>query len=128
MIELIGVHRFDDADIVHHAGQVGQHLRERRTALAVLRKLEPRPEHRGVGPDERITLAPNHRGRQRLAFQTRQLGLLVEQVELDGAPAMKRWITRLALGAKCGFLGASGFSGTTGPGKRTSAHRLAQQQ
>ncbi len=56
VIELIGVHRLDQADVVDHFGQVGQHLRELRARLAVPGKLETRAQHGRVGADECIPL------------------------------------------------------------------------
>ena len=76
------VHRLDEADVVHDLRQVRQHLGKLRAALPVLRELEPRPQHRRVGADERIALPADHRGRNRLALQLRQFRLVVEQVEL----------------------------------------------
>ena len=75
-------HRLDEADVVDDLRQVRQHLGQLRAALAVLRELEPRPEHGRVGADEGVALAADDRRRERLAFELRQLRLVVEQVEL----------------------------------------------
>ena len=54
-------------------------------------------------------------------------GLVVEQVELAGAPAMNRWMTRFALGAKCGDFGASGLWPSPGGAERARGERIGQQ-
>ena len=82
MVELIGVHRLDEADVIDDLRQVRQHLRQFRPALAVLGELEARPEHGRIGPDEGVALAADDRRRHRLAFELRQLRLVVEQIEL----------------------------------------------
>ncbi len=100
------MHRLDQTNIIDHFRQVRQLLRQFRPALAVLGELETRAEDSSVGPNESVALAADDRGRQRLAFELGQSGLAIEQVELAGHPAMNRWITRLALGVKCGSRGA----------------------
>ena len=84
MVELVGVDRLDEADVIDHVRQVRQHLRQFRSALSVFGELEARPEDGGVGADEGVALAADDRGRQRLAFELRQLRLVIEQIELAG--------------------------------------------
>ena len=69
VVELVGLHRLDEADVVRRLRQVRQHLGELRAALAVLRELEPRPEHRRIGPDEGVALPADDRRRERLALR-----------------------------------------------------------
>ena len=88
------------ADVVDDLGQVRQHLRELGAALAVPGELEPRPEHGRVGADERIALTADDRGRQRLAFEPGQRGLVVEQVELAGCAGHEQVDDALRLGGE----------------------------
>jgi hypothetical protein len=82
VVELIGVHRADKADVIHDLREMRQHFRKLRAGLTVLRELEARSEHGGVRPDERVALAADHGRRERLAFQLREFRLVVEELEL----------------------------------------------
>ena len=84
VVELVGVDRLDDGDLVDHLGQVRQHLRELGAALAVPGELEARTEHGRVRADKRIPLTADDRGRERFAFELGQCRLGVEEVELAG--------------------------------------------
>jgi hypothetical protein len=84
VVELVGMHRLDEADVIDHPRQVRQHFRQFRPTLAVLGEGEARPEDGGVGPDESVALAADDRRRQRLAFEFLQLRLVIEEVELAG--------------------------------------------
>ena len=100
MVELVGVHRLDDGDLVDHLGQVRQHLRELGAALAVPGELEPRTEHGRVGPDKRIALTADDRGRERFAFELGQRGLGVEEIELAGCAGHEQVDHALRLGCE----------------------------
>ena len=69
-------------DLVGHLAEVLQRRPQHRARLPVLRKLELRPEHRRVRLDEGVALVADDRWRQRLALESGQLGLGVEQFEL----------------------------------------------
>ena len=84
MVELVGLHGLDQADVVRDAADVRQHLAEFRAALPVFFELKPRGHDRRVRADERVTLSADDRGGQGLAIELGQLGLAVEQVELRG--------------------------------------------
>ena len=98
-LEVVHVHlvfrhvdRLDDGELVDDLRQVGQHLRDLGARLAVAGELELRRHQAGVGPDEGIPLVLDDLGRDRLAVVLAECGLEVEEVELVGAPAMKRKI------------------------------------
>ena len=61
-------------------------------------ELIARSEDGGVGTDERITLAVDDRGREGLALQLGQLGLVVEEFELRGRAGHEEVDDRLGLG------------------------------
>jgi hypothetical protein len=82
VVEGVGDHRFDDAQLVGHARRVRQQLRKLGAALAVSGELELRPEQSGIRVDERRPVALQQpRGRQR-AVQLGERRLVVEQLEV----------------------------------------------
>jgi hypothetical protein len=87
VIELIGRHRLDQADVVHHAREIRQQFREFRTALPILREFEPRPHHRRIRANEGVPLIADDRWRERFAFELCQFGFVIEEIEL-------RWRSR----------------------------------
>ena len=82
VVELVGVARADQADVVDDFRQMRQGLGEFEAALAVAGELELRPQHGGVGADEGVALTADDRRRERLAFHLGELRLVVEQIEL----------------------------------------------
>src|SRR5213076_918362 len=82
VVELIGLHRLHQRDLVDDLREVGKRLAEFRAALPIARKLEARPEHRGIRTDKRVALPADDGRRQRLAFEFRELGLVIEHLEL----------------------------------------------
>ena len=82
MVELVGAAALHDRDVIHHRGEVRQHRGELRAALAVSGKGILRAEHRRIGPDEGVSLATDHLRGNRLALDGRELGLVVEKIEL----------------------------------------------
>ena len=75
VIELVGVHRLDDADVVDDLRQVRQHLGQFRAALAVAGEFEARTKHGRVGADEGIALPADDFRRDRLALDRANCGL-----------------------------------------------------
>ena len=57
VVELIGVHRLDEAQVVRHARQVRQHAADPGSALAVLFELMRRAEQLRRSLDEREPLS-----------------------------------------------------------------------
>ena len=84
VVEGVGHHRFDDGDVVRHAGQVRQQLGQFGAALAVPGELELRPQQLRVGVDERGPVAFEQFGRRQRAVVLGQLRLVVEQLQMAG--------------------------------------------
>ena len=82
MVELRRAAGLHHRDVVDDRGQMRKHLGELGARLAMAGELIARTEHGGVGADERIALAVDDGGRERLAFELRKLGLVVEEFEL----------------------------------------------
>jgi hypothetical protein len=82
VVELVGLHRAKDADVIDDAGQMRQNLRNFRARFSVFGKLVARSHHGGIGADKGVALALGDRGRQGLALVLDQVRLVVEQVEL----------------------------------------------
>ena len=81
-------------------------------------ELETGAEHGGVGADERIALSVDDRGREWLAFELRELGLVVEELELRRRTGHEEVDDRL------GFRGVVGQAGAhAGAGGGELAHR-----
>jgi hypothetical protein len=104
VVELIGVDGLDEAELIHDLCQVRHHFRNLSAALAVLREFESRAEHGRVGADEGVALAHDDRGRNGLAFELGQLGLVVEEVELGRRAGHEQVDDALGLGRKMGRL------------------------
>jgi hypothetical protein len=78
VIELIGAAALHDRDLINHRREAGKHLGEFRPALPMPREAILRPQHRGIRPDEGISLAADHFRRDRLALNRREFRLVVE--------------------------------------------------
>ena len=61
-------------------------------------ELIARTQHGGVGADERVALSVDDRGREGLAFQFGQFGLVVEELELRGSAGHEQVDDRLGFG------------------------------
>ena len=81
-------------------------------------ELIARTEDGGVGTDERVALAVDDRGRERLAFELRELRLVVEQFELRRSARHEQVDDRLGLGGVVREAGAH-----AGTGGREASHR-----
>ena len=85
VIDRVGDHRPDDAQVVHDAGGVRQETRQPRAAGAVSPEVELRAgqgQRRLIAGHARQSLSLSHRVGQLLAVATRELGLVVERVHL----------------------------------------------
>ena len=82
MIELIGAHRFDYAQIIDVLFQMRKPVRDPGTALARLMKRILRSQQLWPTRDKRKSLAFQKRWRAFLAVEPRQLRLVVEQLQL----------------------------------------------
>ncbi len=91
---------FDQADVIHHPGQMGQHLGEFCATLTMLVELVLRAQDGRVGSYEGVALATNDRGRQGLALQLGQLGFVVKQIQLAGGARHEQMDYVLGLGTK----------------------------
>ena len=86
MIDLLGLHRADDADLVGDAGDVREQVGDLLARLAVLLEFDERParlEHGVLKLGELLPLG--ERLGERLAVELLQLGLVVEALELRRA-------------------------------------------
>ena len=82
MVELVGVHRPDDAQLVGHRRQLRDDVRHHLPGLAEFAELVGRPQQaRPLVLDERELLTAYVRLRARQAVQLVQLRLVVEQVQ-----------------------------------------------
>jgi len=84
VIELVGVNRSDEGDVVDDLREVREHLGKFRAGLAVSGELEARAEHGGIGSDEGVALAADDGRREWFAFESGELGFVVEEFELAG--------------------------------------------
>ena len=101
VVDRLGVHRADEAQVIGDAGNVRQHVADLDAALAARRKLERRPDQRQrrlVAGHRGEPLAPPDRLRQlgAMLFDQRRLG--IEQVELRRAAALEQINDALGLG------------------------------
>ena len=82
MVELVGVHRADDGQLVGDGGEIRQQFGHFDARLAVFGELVRRAEHLRHALDEREPLLLEERFGAGLAVQLLQLRLVVEQFEL----------------------------------------------
>ena len=105
VVDRVGVHRPDDAQLVDDLRRVRQQLADPGAGLAVTREVELRAGHRerlleGGHAGEALALAD--RLRQLLAVHRAQPRLVVEQLELRRAAALEQVDDRLTRGTRCG--------------------------
>ena len=100
VIEQVGVDRFDDRDLIDDACQMRHDFGKLRPALAMTGKLEPWPEHRRIGLNERVTLAFDDRRWNRFAFQLRKLRFVIEHFQLARCAGHEQIDHPLCLGRK----------------------------
>ena len=82
MVELISVHRPDEADVIDHFREVRKDFRQLGPALPVPGEFEARAEGGGVGADERVPLSADDFRRNRLPLEFRQRRLVIEEIEM----------------------------------------------
>jgi hypothetical protein len=85
VIELIGSHRAHEAQLVDVFGDVWNAIRHPRPALPHLLEWILRSQHLGYAADEREVLSLEERLRAILAVLFRELGLVVEHLEVAGS-------------------------------------------
>ena len=78
MIERLGVHRFDDGDVIRHLGQARQQFRKLRARLAMLRELELGAKQCRAGINERGPIAFHQLGGRRFAVPFGQFRFVVK--------------------------------------------------
>ncbi len=86
VVELLGVHRFDEGQIVGDRGDARQHVRNPGAALAAAAELLRRAEQLGNAGREGEHFALDHGIGARLAVVFHQFRFVVEHVEVGGAP------------------------------------------
>ena len=84
MVEGVGVHRLDDAEVVGDLRQVWEELGHFRAALSVTGEFELGAEQRGAGIDEGGAVALQEIRRRELAVPLGELGFVVEEFEVTG--------------------------------------------
>ena len=80
VVKLIRLHGLDQADVVHHSGEMRERLRQFRARLSVFVELELWPKHRRVRSDESVTLPRDDRRRQWFARELREFRFVIEQI------------------------------------------------
>ena len=119
MIEDVCCHSVEPANVVNDLLVVRQQVGQLLAALAVSSKCARASQQRFGALQKSETLPFQVLFGRQLAVVLTELGLVVEQVELTGAAAMKRKMTALARGLKWGGRGAIGSV-------RSAACRLAR--
>jgi len=84
MVELVGVHRLEEAHLVHHLAEMRQKVGHPRAAFAVLREIGLRPEHLWHATDEGELLALQQGFWAGQVVQFAEFGLVVEELQLGG--------------------------------------------
>ena len=128
MVELIGVHRADQADVVDDLAEVRQDvgdLAPRSRPCAAKRNRGP--EHGRVGTDERVTLPADDRRRNRLALEFGQLRLVIEEVEMARAPGHEEMNHRLRPPAVVRALRDQRFAGVVAAAAPDGVKRAREQ-
>ena len=102
MIDLLGVHRLDETNLVGDRANAGQEFAEPSATLAVLAELELRRLDRQflLGGHCRQPLAHAHRRRQLLAAPRLQARLVVEQIGVGGRAGLGEINHPLSFGRK----------------------------
>src|SRR5262245_7795163 len=85
VVELRGVHRADDGNLVDHTREVGKELRDFSASFPVSRERVWRAENLGNAPDEGEALAFEELRRAILSIQLLELLLGLEEVEVRGS-------------------------------------------
>ena len=86
MVELVGVHRADQAHVVDDLAEVRQDVGDLDARFPAADEAEPRPEHGRIRTNEGVSLAADDRRRDRFAFELGQLGLVIEEIEMARRP------------------------------------------
>ena len=82
MVEMVGMHGFDESQIIRDLGKVRQAVGEFRPGLAMSGKGEAGAKDSGIRLNEGIALALDYGGRNRFSFDLRKLWLVVKEFEL----------------------------------------------
>jgi hypothetical protein len=85
VVELIGLHPFDEGQLIDDFGQRRQQLAHRRSALAVLLELEGTPQKLLGAAHECQPLIGEQFWRYVLPVQFGEFGFVIEEIELRGA-------------------------------------------
>jgi hypothetical protein len=112
VVELVRLHRLDDADVVGDGGEMREDVGDLGATLAVPGEGEARAEHGGVGADEGVALAADDRWREGLALELGELRLVVEEVELAGGAGHEQVNDGLGLALVMRRFGGEDVSGS----------------
>ena len=132
---MVGTDGFDDGDVVHHFGEVGQLVGKFGTGLTMLGERKPWTENGGIRLNEGVTLTFDDGGRNGFAFEFLELGLVVEEFELAGSSRHKEVDDPFGfdgetqevglVGSSEGFLGQKGSEGDFAEADSTILEELA---
>ena len=125
VVELLGLHRLHDGDVIDNLGQELPDLAQFGSGLSVLRKGERRAEHVRHPLDEGEPLPFEVLLRTRLAVVLLQRRLVVEQVQLRGTPRHVQVDHMLGLGGKLRHLRRERVDSLD---RRRSRHAIALKQ
>ena len=110
MIKVVGMHRFDEGQVIRDLAQIGQPVREFSPGISVLGKGKARTENGGVRLDEGVALTLDHGGRNGFTLHFLELGFVVEELELAGSASHKEIDHPLGLDREAHEVGLAGCS------------------
>ncbi len=109
VVEGVRVHRLHDAEFVGDGGDVGDELGEFGSGAAVAGELEAGSEEGGVRVDEGGPVTLEEFGGGKLAVPLRELGLVVEQLEMAGCAGHEEEDDALGAGSEMGLARREGI-------------------
>lgn len=97
MIEDVGLHPLEDADVIGDVAMERQQLADIGPALPRLEKPPPRAQQLGIGPNEREPPPARERFRNDLPIEPLQRRLRIEQLQMARPPRHEQKDDRLRL-------------------------------
>jgi len=89
VVDRIGLHGFDEAEVVNVFGDIGQEFADLDTALAVPVEFEFRAEQSGLGIDEGGAIAFEQFGGRQFAVMFNQFLFMIEKIEVAGGACLE---------------------------------------
>ena len=115
----VGLHRFDEADVVGVFRDVGEEGADFGAALAVAVEVVLRAHEGRVGIDEGGAVILEEVGGGQLAVAFHQLGFVIKEVEVAGGTGLEDVDDTLGRGGEVGRTHGEGLAGVGGnPGRR----------